>query len=903
MSEATAVLGHEARIRRQIAQRLSLRGPQENSLNILGQVLAHMDFTAPCDAAALLATIKVQHPTVTDFEREFPSICFSLATGVGKTRLMGAFIAYMYLSGRSKNFFVLAPNTTIYDKLIADFSKQSSPKYVFRGIAQFAQTPPIIVTGDTWQEGRGIRGSDLFGSEAIINIFNVDKINKDKGKIRSFRETLGDSYFDYLSKLPDLVMLMDEAHRYRGSAGYKAITELDPKLGLELTATPKTVGANPKDFKNVIYHYGLGNAMADGFVKEPAVATRADFRAGDYDKDSLEGIMLEDGVHYHEYVKTELELYARETGRRRVFPFMLVVAQDTTHAKQLRERIESDDFFGGSYKGRVIEVHSNTGREESDEAMERLVRLEEAGDTDIVIHVNKLKEGWDVTNLYTIVPLRASASDILTEQTLGRGLRLPYGERTGNEAVDTLTVIAHDRFDEVIKKAREADSLVQVKEYRIGEGGDISIEPQVVYTVPTAFEAALTGAELPESENKVSGGGAQPFVFDKPEDRKVAQLTIELIRDKYERELKGGHKELQSPEVQQRITADVKRLSVERQGELEGIAVQPDVAKLVAVITASIAENSIEIPEIVVLPSREVNFWFEDFDLSGIGDIRLQPISDRLLVRNLRDQTQRELARALEGPKEVRVENYIVKYLMDYPQVDYDSQADLLYKLAGQMIDHLRSYLQTEDDVENVALAHGKALAQRIFGQMRDHYRQTPAEYRASKVRSFRTLEPQNISYSPSRSLLLTEAATPLSATASFTFRGGQKSPYKFHKFHSDPERRFAVMIDSDFEKDVQRWLKPARNQFRIEYQPGKPYEPDFVIETTSEKLIVEIKAENQMRDATVQEKARAAAEWVKHANEFAAEGDGKPWRYALIPDADVTESATLTGLLARHAI
>jgi type III restriction enzyme len=65
----------------------------------------------------------------------------------------------------------------------------------------------------------------------------------------------------------------------------------------------------------------------------------------------------------------------------------------------------------------------------------------------------------------------------------------------------------------------------------------------------------------------------------------------------------------------------------------------------VAVVTASIADNSIEIPEIVVLPSREVNFWFEDFDLSSISDIRFQPISDRLLVRNLRDQTQRELAR------------------------------------------------------------------------------------------------------------------------------------------------------------------------------------------------------------------------------------------------------------------
>lgn len=177
------------------------------------------------------------------------------------------------------------------------------------------------------------------------------------------------------------------------------------------------------------------------------------------------------------------------------------------------------------------------------------------------------------------------------------------------------------------------------------------------------------------------------------------------------------------------------------------------------------------------------------------------------------------------------------------------------------------------------------------------------AGYRATKVRSFRTLEPQNIAYSPSRSLLLSEAATPLSATPSFTFRGGQKSPYKHHKFHSDPERRFAVLIDSDFEKDVQRWLKPARNQFRIEYQPGKPYEPDFVVETGGGKLIVEIKASNQMDDATVKEKARAASEWVKHANEFAAEGDGKPWRYALVPDNAITESATLAGLIGRYGL
>ena len=75
------------------------------------------------------------YPTCSDFERDFPSVCFSLATGVGKTRLMGAFISYLYTAKGIKNYFVLAPNLTIYNKLIDDLSNPQSPKYVFRGIA------------------------------------------------------------------------------------------------------------------------------------------------------------------------------------------------------------------------------------------------------------------------------------------------------------------------------------------------------------------------------------------------------------------------------------------------------------------------------------------------------------------------------------------------------------------------------------------------------------------------------------------------------------------------------------------------------------------------------------------------------------------------------------------------
>lgn len=888
-------MSDEQRHLRQIAQRLSLRAPQEKSLEILVNLVQAVEFDKTLDPDVALAEIRKLYPSVTAFEREFPSVCFAIATGVGKTRLMGAFIAFLFLTGRSKNFFVLAPNTTIYDKLVADFSRQTSPKYVFRGIAQFAQTAPNIITGENWEHVAA--QVDLLGElgGASINIFNVDKINKDKGRIRTLRETLGESYFDYLAALPDLVLLMDEAHRYRGSAGMKAISELKPILGLEMTATPKSVGAKSQAFNNVIFQYGLGDAMKDGFVKEPAVATRANFRREDFDQDQLEQIMLEDAVHYHEQVRTELELYARQTGRPRVHPFVLVVAQDTAHAERIRQVIQSDQFFGGAYKDLVIRVDSKLSGEESDEAVARLVGLETDAKTEIVIHVNKLKEGWDVTNLFTIVPLRASASDILTEQTLGRGLRLPYGERTGVDTVDTLTVIAHDRFDAVIQQARAADSIVKVKQLTIGPGGDVPETRTTIIEVRPSFDTLLTGRPSGLSD----GAAQEPYVLDDTASRQAAEVTLDFIRHKYERQLSRAA-DLRAPEVRQRIVEDVRRQLEPAQQSFEGIPSVVDLDKVVDAVTQSLVENLIEIPEIVVLPSREVTFWFEDFDLENLDHVRFQPVSETILIRNLRLETQRELARAVTGAREAQVENYIIRHLIENPQIDYDTQADLLYKLAGQMIAHLRGYLETEDDVENVALVRGRQLADVILEQMRQHYRETPADYRAKVVRSFRSLQPFAVSAGVGGKVLdLRTPASPLSDTRRHLFGGSRKSPYSLHRFDSDPERRFAAMIDSAFETSVLRWLKPGPGQFGIEYHSGRSYEPDFVVETDTEKLIVEVKSVAEMNDPIVRDKARAASEWVKHANVLAQQGAGKAWAYLLVPENALVAATTLAGLRA----
>jgi type III restriction enzyme len=93
-----------------------------DSLEILDRICEILPPKQDSDRDAAWVTIQNEFPTVTDFEREFPSLCFSLATGVGKTRLMGAFISYLHLAHGIKNFFLLAPNLTIYNKLIADFT-------------------------------------------------------------------------------------------------------------------------------------------------------------------------------------------------------------------------------------------------------------------------------------------------------------------------------------------------------------------------------------------------------------------------------------------------------------------------------------------------------------------------------------------------------------------------------------------------------------------------------------------------------------------------------------------------------------------------------------------------------------------------------------------------------------
>jgi len=909
----------------QINQRLSLRKPQTESLRRLADIVDLIAPSKETDIEAARAAIRAAYGDLDDayfedFERDFPSVCFALATGVGKTRMMGAFVSYLFMTGKSRNFFVLAPNLTIYEKLLADF-QPSSPKYVFKGVEAFAHQPPLIVNAENYEEGRGVRGTDLLGQEAaIINIFNISKINSDttasqrKGqlpRIKRLQEYIGESYFSYLAGLDDLVLLMDEAHRYRGSAGAKAIAELKPILGLEVTATPTSVGAKSAAFKNVVYRYDLPAAMADGYVKEPAVGTRANFDPKSVDEDTLERIKLEDGIHYHEHVKVQLATYAKQNEKPLVHPFMLVVTQDTDHARRVREFLESETFFEGRYKGRVAEIHSKLTGEESDENAQRLLNIEKSGDTDIVIHVNKLKEGWDVSNLFTIVPLRASASDILTEQTLGRGLRLPYGKRTGVDAVDTLTVIAHDRFNDLIEKAKDADGVIHsLKQVKIGEGGDVSTAKPVMVEAPSVIEQMLKQVVRPPEDDvaaefapdpKASGMSDRPapaFTFQKEEELALAQTVLTDVLPRIKTQV-ATMRDLNDDKVVKRIVADAMAIQRGKQ-DLFSELTEERAEAVVKEFCAAFVAKTIAIPSLTVTPQDQVSFGFQPFTLD-VGSWNYQPLSRELLVQVLRTEKQTVISGEEGGDTPARLEDYLVVKLIDFDEIDYDAHAELLYDLAGQVVAHLRGYLKDDEEARATLQGWSRDMAKAVFAQMRQNMWRTTTTYRVTLNAAFSELKPQ--AFDGSGKDAVRDFRSPperLTEIKRFIFTGfGPRACYAQAKFDSDTERKMAVLLERD--PTVELWMKPGPNQFKIFDSEGSAYRPDFVIETQTERLIIETKRRSDMEDVEVRRKADAASLWCFIATEHHAKKHGdKPWRYALVPDDTVLPNATLDGLLSQ---
>ncbi len=425
----------------------------------------------------------------------------NLATGVGKTYLMAALIEYLRRQGIG-NVVIVTPGKIVQAKTVLNFTPGST-KYI-----SGAQIPPDVVTPKDYSlwvarvngEPRLSYGIDIPMLTFIFNIQQLIAPNELEGEThgetqdaerrrpRKFDENAG-VLFDYLKQLDDLVVIADESHLYSESAEafHSALEELDPAATIGLTAS-----VLPEDC--VVYRYPLYRAIQDRYIKAPVLA----FRKEGYGSDaSSEEQQLRDALKLRELKQAFYDLYSESNGLPHINAIAFVVCSDVEHATQVANLLRSPEYLGNELS--VLQVDS---KHDNDITQTLLERIDEPDSPVlVVVSVNKLKEGWDVKNIAVVVTLRAMASEVLTQQTMGRGLRLPFGSYTGVWQIDQLDIISHQSFKDLLR----AENIL--KQFGLEEAVSQNLATPIFSAVKNAAENDVEDIVplIPSSQNEKAG--------------------------------------------------------------------------------------------------------------------------------------------------------------------------------------------------------------------------------------------------------------------------------------------------------------------------------------------------------------------------------------------------------------
>ena len=855
-----------------ISYAMSLRGPQKEALSYLDAISTHCDYQRDSKAtveAAATEHCEKQRTIKVDAKFDFPSFCFAMATGIGKTRLMGASIYYLYKTKGYRHFFILAPGSTIYDKLRKE-SNPAHPKYIFKGL-EAEMGRPKVYDGENYdtypvhyeQTAQTFEKS----SEIELFIFNIGKIFNSKTdtqfNFHKFQETLGMSFSAVLASFNDLVICMDEAHRYYAPASMKAINFLQPVLGLEFTATPKSTS-------NVIYSYDLARGAVEGFLKTPVVMGRSNM-AGYTDAD-IEEMKIRDGLTQHEHRKAVLRQYCDDHDLPYVKPIVLIACKDTNHAKDIRSLIDSDGFLNGRYKGKVIEIHSNMKGEETEENVRLLLSIEKAENPiEIVLHVYKLKEGWDVNNLFTIIPLNAAKSDILAMQTIGRGLRLPFGFITGDEDIDTLDIVAHEHYRELVDEIKNSDI------FRYRDLDRTGVEP----TDTVDVSSPVDDAQLSLFDQLVTDTGTLTFrETDNPQ-------TQQNLYDAYLRTFGPGRQRQTSEADDNQIslfdlpaqdgssagdqTPAIPEPASTPAGDKKPMSKEEFVQKF-----REYSGRAISVPKILVQTTSEVKFnrfqvrrTIQDFEVAMAKIERFDAVNQQFLAAV--DAQILEVEDAM---------NTLACMLLDsIPELSYDD-ADFIIDVVDQYLAQIEG---DAEDKRRIVRRYATLIVSDIRAQIFKHVeRKTQDIHTVQKDLILFRRFVKNIR--KDGRVRFDRPFTDKANIRKYLFTGYKKGYYTENGFDSDTERLFSIILEED--PEVIRWIKPPLNQLGLFWQAGQQYNPDFLVETATHKYMVEVKAANEVTAQDVVAKAREGIRWCRFAS--TADPDHKPWVYRLITDENI---------------
>jgi type III restriction enzyme len=584
-------------------------------------------------------------------------------------------------------------------------------------------------------------------------------------------------------------------------------------------------------------------------VKTPVLVGRTDDRTDVETK-------LNDGVTLLRLKEAAIQKYAADRGLKAVRPVMLVVAQTIAEADEFGEVLTSTEFHGGEFADAVLVVHSDA----PDEVLDKLATVE-APDSNvrIIISVGMLNVGWDVKSVYVIASMRASVSEILTEQTLGRGLRLPFGEYTGIEILDTLEVLAHERYEDLLKRTGVLnESFIDRKTravLRRNAQGDLVAISQTI-EIPSKLSDLLAKPEPDEGGDHAGAGDA---AGGSPDESGVAGVISIEARAAT-------------------ATETVERL---RQTWLprEGMA-------------------QIDIPRLVM---RQVE---SSFSLADITDFEPFRRLGEALAANPDDELRRTTisAKLVVGPDGLRRTELITATAVDRVQ----SQGALLpldeartrladIVLASPVVPGRKKERQAIEPLldafvgglgakaDALLSAYFDRAAARLVREVTEQHRRYTAKPSYDEVVEIVALDAGRT----------TARAPSADRKGRFTknepYEGWTRSVYPVEWFDSSTERHIANIADDS--EQVICWTRLHRDDLAILWNSeGRQYNADFVVvEQDGTHWVVEAKMDKEMTSAEVQAKREAAKRWVSHVN-----ASGKfehKWRYLLASETDVADA------------
>ncbi|MGJ5715302.1 DEAD/DEAH box helicase family protein [Staphylococcus equorum] len=821
---------------------LSLREPQRKSLDILSEIIEKVDLSKKTNLIEKEKQVKQIISNYEASERNFLSLTFALATGVGKTRLMGAIISYLYTQKNMKNFFVVAPNTTIYNKLKQDLGNPSSEKYVFKGLGCFDEFPQLI-TDDDYKNTQ----MKFFESELKIYVYNIDKFNNEKSKMREENEFIGDSFINYLKKLNDLILIMDESHHFRAEKGSQALEDLEPILGIELTATPEIIKNNKSQrFKNIVYNYPLGESIKDGYTRTPYAMTRKDMNFNNFGDWETDKLMIDDGISCHEYSKNQLSTFAFNNNLNVIKPFTMIVCKDTNHAKKVYNYIVSKNFKNGDYQNKCLLIHSNLSKSKKEAMTKTLLEVEKYDNPiEIVIHVDMLKEGWDVNNLYTIIPLRTAASKILREQMVGRGLRLPYGKRVNEKAVDSVMLTAHDKFDEILEEAKKGDSIFQKNNF-------LDIE-------------SLENTKHKKQEvNK-------DFSSENLNKHNINNKSIDS-ENKFNMDdslLKGNSTNLSF------LGAGTYDDSVEE------------------------TNNYIPIPQIKSINKGKVSYQKPKFKIN-FSNLNFKPVNNFLYGQNLVNQqesiniTNEEIVNL-----EIDIKQLLIEKLRDLPEIDYENDKNLILNLIKQL-ENFYSNKYSEKNIENIVYIYQNEIVEELYKQILSNMIIDTSNLEKKEF-VYDVLEKHNVSgfsYKYEKNIYEDYEKKDLK---NIIFNNFKKNIFDIAKFDSEPEVKMARILETD--SLVDKWIRPHKKDLNLIYNSGKLYQPDFIVETNEAFYILEIKGEHLLDDQDIHAKNNRAISYCKVVNNWSKNNNRKKWIFLFIPSKVIKTNFSFRYLIENYNV